>query len=128
MLWSWIHRLFNVLMDKEKLFIGIIFGVIAQILTFFQLQGQLKYEWFKNHYWIVVLMGIPVSMLFMYSVKNMVAAYGGEMWPSRLIGFSIGAIVFTYFSWYLFGEPLTTKTIICLVLSFSILAVQLFMK
>jgi hypothetical protein len=115
-------------MDKEKLFIGIIFGVIAQILTFFQLQGQLKYEWFKNHYWIVVLMGIPVSMLFMYSVKNMVAAYGGEMWPSRLIGFSIGAIVFTYFSWYLFGEPLTTKTIICLVLSFSILAVQLFMK
>ena len=115
-------------MDKEKLLIGIIFGVIAQILTFFQLQGQLKYEWFKNHYWLVVLIGIPVSMLFMYSVKNMVSAYNGEMWPSRLIGFSIGAIVFTYFSWVLFGEPLTIKTIICLILSFSILGVQLFMK
>jgi hypothetical protein len=115
-------------MDKEKLLIGIIFGIIAQILTFFQLQGQLKYEWFKNHYWLVVLIGIPVSMLFMYSVKNMVSAYGGEMWPSRLIGFSIGAIVFTYLSWSLFGEPLTIKTIICLVLSFSILGVQLFMK
>ena len=115
-------------MDKEKLLIGIIFGVIAQILTFFQLQGQLKYEWFKNHYWLVVLIGIPVSMLFMYSVKNMVSAYNGEMWPSRLIGFSIGAIVFTYFSWSLFGEPLTIKTIICLILSFSILGVQLFMK
>jgi hypothetical protein len=115
-------------MDKEKLLIGIIFGVIAQILTFFQLQGQLKYEWFKNHYWLVVLIGIPVSMLFMYSVKNMVSAYNGEMWPSRLIGFSIGVIVFTYFSWSLFGEPLTIKTIICLILSFSILGVQLFMK
>jgi hypothetical protein len=115
-------------MDKEKLLIGIIFGVTAQILTFFQLQGQLKYEWFKNHYWLVVLIGIPVSMLFMYSVKNMVSAYGGEMWPSRLIGFSIGAIVFTFFSWSLFGEPLTIKTIICLILSFSILGVQLFMK
>jgi len=115
-------------MDKEKLLIGIIFGVIAQILTFFQLQGQLKYEWFKNHYWLVVLIGIPVSMLFMYSVKNIVLAYGGEMWPSRLIGFSIGTIVFTYFSWSLFGEPLTIKTIICLILSFSILGVQLFMK
>jgi len=115
-------------MDKEKLLIGIIFGVIAQILTFFQLQGQLKYEWFKNHYWLVVLIGIPVSMLFMYSVKNIVLAYGGEMWPSRLIGFSIGTIVFTYFSWALFGEPLTMKTIICLILSFSILGVQLFMK
>jgi multidrug transporter EmrE-like cation transporter len=115
-------------MDKEKLFIGIVFGIIAQTLTFFQLQGQLKYDWFKNHYWLVVLMGIPVSMLFMYSVKNMVSAYGGEMWPSRLIGFSIGAVVFTYFSWSLFGEPLTMKTIICLILSFSILGVQLFMK
>jgi multidrug transporter EmrE-like cation transporter len=115
-------------MDKEKLLIGIIVGVLAQILTFFQLQGQLKYEWFKNHYWVVVLIGIPVSMLFMYSVKNIVLAYGGEMWPSRLIGFSIGTIVFTYFSWALFGEPLTMKTIICLILSFSILGVQLFMK
>lgn len=112
----------------NKLLIGILFGVIAQTLTFFQLQGSIKYDWFKNNYWLVVLMGIPVSMLFMYSVKNMVIAYGGEIWPSRLIGFSIGAIVFTYFSWFLFGEPFTTKTIICLILAFSILMVQLFMK
>lgn len=116
------------MINKENLLIGIVFGIFAQVLTFFQLQGQLKYEWFKNHYWLVVLMGIPVSMLFMYSVKNMVLAYGGEMWPSRLIGFSIGAIVFTYFSWSIFNEPLTMKTIICLILSFSILGVQLFMK
>jgi hypothetical protein len=116
------------MINKDKLLIGIVFGVLAQVLTFFQLQGQLKYEWFKNNYWLVVLMGIPVSMLFMFSVKNMVLAYGGEMWPSRLIGFSIGAIVFTYFSWSIFNEPLTLKTIICLMLSFSILSVQLFMK
>ena len=125
---SYVRKLLVKFMDKEKLFIGVVFGIIAQTLTFFQLQGQLKYEWFKNNYWLVVLMGIPVSMLFMFSVKNMVSAYGGEMWPSRLIGFSIGAVVFTYFSWSLFGEPLSLKTIICLILSFSILGVQLFMK
>jgi multidrug transporter EmrE-like cation transporter len=115
-------------MDIGKLIIGIIFGIIAQIIIFFQLQGQMKYDWFKNNYWLVVLMGIPASMFFMYSVKNMVIAYGGEMWPSRLIGFSLGAIVFTYFSWYLFNEPLTPKTIVCLVLSFVILGIQLFVK
>lgn len=112
----------------NKLFSGIVFGIIAQIIVFFQLQGQLKYDWFKNNYWLVVLMGIPSSMFFMYSVKNLVLAYNGEMWPSRLIGFSLGAIVFTYFSWYLFSEPFTTKTIICLALALSILMVQLFMK
>ena len=115
-------------MDVGKFLIGLLFGVIAQIFTFFQLQGPMKYDWFKNHYWLVVLMGIPISMLFMFSVKNMALAFGGQMWPSRLIGFSIGAIVFTYFSWSLFGEPLTLKTIICLFLAVSILMVQLFMK
>jgi len=58
----------------------------------------------------------------------MVIAYEGQMWPSRLIGFSLGAIVFTYFSWYLFNEPLSTKTIICLMLALTILGIQLFVK
>ena len=74
------------------LLVGMVFGFLAQTATFFQLQGSLRYEWFKNNYWLAVLMGIPISMLFMYSVKNMVIAFNGELWPSRLIGFSIGAI------------------------------------
>jgi hypothetical protein len=115
-------------MIVNKLLIGIVFGIIAQIIVFFQLQGQLKYEWFRNNYWLTILMGIPSSICFMYSVKSLVEAYGGQMWPSRLIGFSLGATVFTFFSWYLFSEPFTTKTVICLSLSVAILAVQLFMK
>ena len=110
------------------LVVGIIFGLFAQIGTFFQLQGPLKYEWFKNYYWFLVLMGIPISMLFMYSVKNMVIAFDGQMWPSRLIGFSIGAIVFTWLSWMIFKEPLTLKTIVCLTLALGILVIQLFWK
>ena len=115
-------------MDREKLVIGIIVGIFAQVLVFLQLQGQMKYDWFKNNYWVIVSMGIPISMLFMFSVKNMVLAFDGEMWPSRLIGFSIGAIVFSLMSWYMFQEPLTLKTLICLGLSVSILLVQLIMK
>ena len=46
----------------KPLLIGMFFGLIAQVLTFFQLQGQLKYEWFKTHYWAIVLMGIPISV------------------------------------------------------------------
>ena len=111
-----------------NLLIGIIFGVLAQTLTFLQLQGQMKYTWFKNNYWLVVLMGIPISMLFMYSVKNMITAFNGQMWPSRLIGFSIGTTVFIIMSYALFREPVTAKTLICLLLSVVILCVQLFMK
>lgn len=110
------------------LLIGIVFGFLAQIATFFQLQGSLRYEWFKNNYWFAVLMGIPISMLFMESVKQMVTAYGGQLWPSRLIGFSIGAIVFTWLSWWLFKEPVTMKTMVSLLFAIGILGVQIFWK
>ena len=110
------------------LLIGIVFGFLAQVATFFQLQGPLKYEWFKNNYWFVVFMGIPISMLFMESVKQMVTAYSGQLWPSRLIGFSIGAIVFTWLSWWLFKEPLTVKTMISLLFAIGILSVQIFWR
>jgi multidrug transporter EmrE-like cation transporter len=116
------------MVNTGALLIGMLFGLLAQAATFFQLQGPMKYEWFKNHYWLTVLMGIPISMLFMYSVKNMVTAFDGQMWPSRLIGFSIGAVVFSLLSWSVFSEPLTTKTIICLGLAVCILLVQLFVK
>lgn len=112
-------------MDLVK---GAMFGLIAQIITFLQLQGQLKYDVFKNNLWFTLLMGIPISFCFMMSVRNLVAAYNGEIWPSRLIGFGIGVTVFTFMSTILFKEPLTFKTIACLGLATLILLIQIFYK
>ena len=107
---------------------GFIFGLIAQVFTFFQLQGQIKYEWFKNHPIIVAFMGVPISLLFMYSVRNFVAAYDGQIWPSRLIGFGIGVVVFTIMSHYLFREPISLKTLTCLGLGVLIILIQIYWK
>ena len=111
-----------------KLLYGILFGLIAQILTFLQLQGQMKYDWFKNHPILMSFVGVPISYLFMISVKNMVNAYDGQMWPSRLIGFGIGVIVFTTMSYWLFKEPLTPKTLTCLGLGVCIILIQILWK
>ena len=107
---------------------GMLFGFVAQVLTFFQLQGQLKIEWFKNHPILMAFAGVPISLLFMHSVRNMVMAYDGQIWPSRLIGFGIGVIVFTIMSNLLFKEPLTLKTLVCLGLGVCIILIQLFWK
>jgi len=107
---------------------GILFGIAAQVLTFFQLQGQMKIEWFKNHPVLVAFLGVPVSLLFMASVRNFIAAYDGQIWPSRLIGFGIGTIVFTIMSYYMFKEPLNTKTLVCLGLGICIILIQLIWK
>jgi hypothetical protein len=108
--------------------IGFSFGVLAQVLTFVQLQGQFRWEWFKQHPMIISLMGVPISFLYIMSVKYMVSHFGGELWPSRLMGFSIGAIVFSYMANLWFQEPFTLKTLICLGLAFCIMMVQLFWK
>ena len=111
-----------------KLLLGMLIGLTAQALTFLQLQGRWKFEWMKTHQWAVVLLGIPISILFMTSVGLMVEHFNGQLWPSRLIGFVLGTIMFIIMSVSLFGEPITMKTAICLGLSFIILMVQLFWK
>lgn len=107
---------------------GFIYGLIAQVMTFLQLQGQLKYDILKNNTWFVVLLGLPISYLFMISVKNFVTAFDGQIWPSRLIGFGIGVVVFSLMSHWLFKEPLTPKTLTCLGLGTLIVLIQILWK
>jgi NO-binding membrane sensor protein with MHYT domain len=112
-----------------NLALGFFYGLLAQALTFAQLQGQFRYEWMKEHPLIVACIGgVPISLLYIFSVKHMVAHFDGQMWPSRLLGFAIGAIVFTGMSWAWFKEPLSIKTLVCLGLAFCIMIVQLFWK
>lgn len=107
---------------------GIIYGAIAQVLVFFQIQGSLKYEILINNKFIVLLAGIPISWLFIESVRQVYIWSDGQLWPGRLIGFSIGIVVFTAMSILLFGEGVSLKTLICLILSCAILAIQIFWK
>jgi len=108
--------------------IGFLLSLLAQTLTFLQLQGQFKFAWMKQNPFLTSLLGIPISYLFIKSVNRLVIHFDGQLWPSRLLGFSIGAIVFTIMSRLLFNEPFTLKTLICLALAFCIMCIQLFMK
>jgi len=108
--------------------IGLTYGIFAQILTFVQLQGQFKYPWMKDNPLIMAAFGFPLSLLYLMSVKHMVAYFNGNLWPSRLVGFAVGAIVFTFMSWIWFREPITLKTGICLTLALLIMGVQIFWK
>ena len=107
---------------------GIIYGIIAQIITFLQLQGNIKWGWLQRFPILTLLASIPMGYLFIKSVEHFVAAYNGQIWPSRLIGFAIGIIVFATMSIWLFKEPVSMKTLVCLILGCCILGVQIFWK
>jgi multidrug transporter EmrE-like cation transporter len=76
----------------------------------------------------MLLAAMPISYLFIKSVEYFVAAYNGQIWPSRLIGFGIGVIIFTLMSKMLFGEPFTSKTAVCLALGTAIVLIQILWK
>ena len=115
-------------MHLQKIFLGILFGILGQVGTFLQLQGSYKYGWYQKYYWWVILASVPLGWLYIKSVNYFIEAFDGQIWPSRLIGFGVGVIVFTLMSIYLFKEPLNAKNAICLGLGFIIVLIQLFYK
>jgi hypothetical protein len=111
-----------------NLFYGILYGLFGQIMSFLQMQGNVKYGWYEKHPIILLLSAIPSTWLYVKSVDNFVKAFDGQLWPSRLIGFGIGIIVFVTMSIILFKEPITIKTLVCLILACTILCIQIFWK
>ena len=80
---------------------GILFGLLGQIGSYLQLQGAMKLGWFPKYFWPVLMMSVPLSWFYIKSVEYFVAAFDGQLWPSRLIGFGLGIIVFSIMSHYL---------------------------
>jgi len=89
--------------------------LISQAFTFYQLQGHLWNKWIKENPFMMTLLGIPISYYVILASRDMVDLWDGQTWPNRIIGFSLGVIVFSLMSWFLLREPLTTKTIVCLL-------------
>jgi multidrug transporter EmrE-like cation transporter len=107
---------------------GMLWGLLGQIFSFMQLQGSVKYGWFAKYPILILLSSIPAAWFYIKSVEHLVTAFDGQLWPSRLIGFGIGIVVFVSLSILLFREPITAKTLVCLGLALSILGIQIFWK
>ena len=101
---------------------------LSQIFTFYQLQGHLWNKWIKEHPFLITLMGVPVGYFVILASREMVSLYDGQTWPNRIIGFVLGVFVFSFMAWIMLKEPMTPKTIVCLILSFAVLCIQLFWK
>ena len=107
---------------------GIMYGLLGQMGSFMQLQGAMKLGWYPKYFWPVLLMSVPLSWLYIKSVEHFVAAFDGQLWPSRLIGFGLGITIFSIMSHFLFKEPLTPKTLVCIGLGLIIIAIQVIWK
>ena len=107
---------------------GVLYGVIGQVLSFIQLQAGIKWGWTEKYGVVLMFLGLPISWAFMKSVQNFILAFHGEIYPSRILGFAVGIIVFGIMGWTLFREGINAKTAICLLLSLVIILIQILWK
>jgi hypothetical protein len=111
-----------------KLITGTLLFLLGQILVWYQINGQFLSEWIKSHPLVMSLMGIPISYVYIVATRDLVIAFDGELWPQRLIGFSMGMIAFAFLTWFHLNEALTAKTAVTLALAAAIVLIQVFWK
>ena len=110
------------------LFLCIVLFSTVQIITWFQLNGQFVYPWFKNNVFLLCLMGIPISWLYIEATRYGFIAFEGLIWPGRLLGFAAGIFTFALCANIFMGEGLNTKTLVSLVLATVLTLIQVFWK
>ena len=115
-------------MDYKLIAQAIVLLFIAQVLVWYQAHLQFMNVWFKNNQWVMGIAAIPITYLFLYGTKFGVEGYGGLIWPTRFLQFSVGIGIFAFLAHYHMGETITFKTGICMVLAMMIVGVQLFWK
>ena len=114
----------------KDLFIGIGMFFIADVLTFYQLNGQFlkSTDWFKNNIVIVAACGIILSFFYIWGTKYAVSGMGGLLWPARFIGFGVGMIIYAIMVNYHFSEGINNKTWVSLALSLILICIQVLWK
>lgn len=112
----------------KNLLLSIILILIAQTLSYLQLQSQFFWQWAKQNTTFIAFLGFPISYFYIWFTKYCSEYFDGQTWPGRLIGFAMGAIVFALLSSLIMKEPINTKTIVSLILSLTILIIQFFWK
>ncbi len=101
--------------------IAILFA--TQIVIWYQLNGQLVYQWCKDHPWTLSFLGVPISYALILCTQYGYQGFG-ELWPIRLLGFAIGMISFPFITYFVLGEGITIKTGISILLASIIMILQ----
>jgi len=108
--------------------IGLLLYFVTHIIIWFQVNGQFIWNWFEKNTFLLAICGVPISYLYIYGTKYTVQHFEGVMWPARFIGFGVGILVYALFVGIFFKEGITLKTLTSLLLSLSLIFIQVFWK
>jgi len=115
-------------MNYKHIALAFFLFLIGQILVWIQVNGPLIWPWAKTWKWALIILGVPITWLFMEATSAIVTGFGGLFWPGRFISFCAGIFIFTLMTYMFRDEAINMKTAVSLVLAFVLIIVQLFWK
>jgi hypothetical protein len=113
----------------NNLYLAILYIVLANVAVWYQLNGHFKWTWFKNNEILVLMLfSMPISWFYIQYQKNAYLALSENLWSVRLVGFSIGLIIFSILTLIHANELPSVKNLICIALAFAIIIIQTLIK
>lgn len=103
--------------------------VAGHVLAWYTHNSQFVWEYWKDRPILAnMLFGVPCGLFFWYGTRHAVAA-SDLLWTSRFVAFSLSYVTFPIMTWWYLGESMfTLKTLLCTILAFMIIGVQILVK
>ena len=113
-------------MNREMV-IGSLLFLAGQALVWMQTNSQLVWEWWKDKPITAALVySVPITLAFWYGTRYAMQSTP-ELWTARFTAAVISYLTFPLMTWFYLGESMfTIKTMLCVLLAFMILIVQIF--
>jgi hypothetical protein len=115
-------------MNYKYILLSIAIFLLGQGIVWIQTNGPLIWPWAAKWRWCLILLGVPITWLFMEATRYTVEGFGGVFWPGRFISFVTGITIFALMTWIFRDEAINMKTAVSLILAFILLMIQLFWK
>lgn len=99
------------------------------IAVWFSTNLQLMETSFASKSFIVAIaLAVPITVLAYFGTRFGYSALGDSAWSVRFFAFAISYLVFPILTWWFLGESMfTIKTMLCVALSFLIIAIQIYL-
>jgi len=112
---------------NKELFLGCFLYALGQTFVWFEINSQFVWKWWEGKpLFSVLVLGIPAGLCFWFATKYSFQAME-EIWGPRFLAFGMSYITFPILAWWFMKESMfTERTMICVFLSFLIMAVQFY--
>ena len=115
-------------MNLNLFYSCVLFSALHTLVWFSANSQFISDEWKAKSMMIMLLVAVPISACAYYATRLAYEPLGESVWGARFLGFGVSYLVFPILTYVLLGESMfTTKTMLCVILSFLIIGIQIWL-